>query len=92
MISLLAGRTARARDGSADPQAFDALQVRVVGEQLVDRHTGREQLKQILDCVAQPSDRRLAVADGWIRRNALKLGRPENDTPPSRNPYGHGWA
>lgn len=59
-----------------------ALQVRVISEQLVDRHARRQQLEQILDGVAQPPDRRLPVADRGIRRNALKPGHAENDTSP----------
>ena len=58
-----------------------SLQVGILGEQLVDLHATREQLEQTLDGVAQPSNtnRRVPVADGWVRRDALKPGQTRND-------------
>jgi hypothetical protein len=49
-----------------------AFQLGVVLEDLVDRHVLCHQLKKHLDGIAQPTDRGLAVADGWIGRNAIE--------------------
>jgi len=48
------------------------LQVRIVGEHLVDRHTGRQELQQALDGVTQTPDRRLTMTDRWVRRDAIQ--------------------
>jgi len=58
-----------------------ALKVRIVGEDLVDRHAGGEQLQHAIDRVAQPSDRRLPVADGWVGCDAVEPGHALNMPP-----------
>jgi hypothetical protein len=64
-----------------------ALQVRVVGEDLVDCHARGEQLQHALNRVAQPSDRRLPVADGWVGRDAVESGHALT-IPPRRDAQG----
>jgi len=59
-----------------------ALQVRIVGEHFVDRHARRQQLEHALNGVAQPSDRRLAMADRGVGCDALEPGHVENDSSP----------
>ena len=48
------------------------LEVRVVGDHILDRHAGGQQLEEVLDRVAQPPDGRLAVADRGVGRDPVE--------------------
>ena len=48
------------------------LKILIVGDDLVNRHAGTEQLKQTLNGVAKPADAGLAMADCRIDRDSLK--------------------
>jgi hypothetical protein len=49
-----------------------ALQILVVGENVIVRHAGTEQLEQHLNRIAQPADTRLPVAHRRVNRDARK--------------------
>lgn len=59
-----------------------ALQVRIFGEDVVDRHVRRQPFEHALDCEAQPSERRLTVTDGRVGRDAIEPGHRVTIPPP----------
>src|SRR5665811_795822 len=57
------------------------LKVRVVRENLVNRHPGREEFQKHLDRVPQPADRRLPMADLRISGDAVEASHDSRIPP-----------
>ena len=50
------------------------LEVRIIGEHVLDRHARGQELEEVLDGVSQTTNRRLAVTDRRVRHDAIQPG------------------
>lgn len=84
--------TAHAGGESTELQSGEqviALEVGMVLQDLVDRHTRGEELEEVLDGVPEASDGRLTMADGRVRGDPIKPRHPRRRTVPAPREQDH---
>jgi hypothetical protein len=67
-----------------------SFKVRIVAEDLLDRHARGQQVEESLDRVAQSTDRRLAMTDRWVGGDAIESRHRSQAYPGARR--SDGWA